>query len=227
MNTKTRLIIGATIIALGIGVISLGFIDQESDVRYVNDITERPGQHMAGSYTLLGMPQPKTFTTYGAQGEVVAKNPDYQESTQRVIRWSLDGVEHFSTLTLTVEGPDNGTSHWSLRNDTRTPSLGATQDPVWTNWTIDRPHVVFQIQGFPDDNGIQPIVWGVYEGVLRDPLQAKPSQFVGRVAATLPGGLEVPAGALIYHVDEYTAGCSSKFLPPELQEEYKDDPDVA
>ncbi len=226
MNTKTRLIIGATIVALGIGVISLGFIDQEGDVRYVNDIAERPEAHTSGSYTLLGMPQPRTFTTYGANGEVVEANPNYQPSTQRVVRWSQDGVEHFSTLTLAVDGPSNGTSTWSLRNDTRIPTMGETLPATWTNWTISRPHLVFQIQGFPDSNGIQPVVWGVYEGVLRDPLQAKPSQFVGRVASTLPGGIPVPAGALVYHVDEYTAGCSSKFLPPDVVEEYKDDPDV-
>ncbi len=225
MNTKTRLIIGATIVAIGIGVISLGFIDQEGDVRYVNDIAERPEAHRSGSYTLLGMPQPSTFTTYGPDGEAVQPNPAYQPATQRVIRWSSQGVEHFSTLSLAVQGPVDGVSTWSLRNETRIPG-GEALPTTWSNWTISRPHVIFQIQGFPDANGVQPVIWGIYEGVLRDPLQAKPSQFVGRVASTLPGGIPVPDGALVYQVDEYTAGCSSKFLPPDVQEEYKDDPDV-
>ncbi len=219
MNTSTRLIIGAAVILIGAGIIGLGFIEQESDVRYVNDITERPADHVTGSYTLLGMPQPQELPD--PQG--TRPNPSYSNETTRVIGWVQGGTQYFSTLTLRVAVGE--TSHWSLENITRIPGQG-TVSTTYQNWTIDVPHMVFQIQGFPDENGIQPVVWGVYTGVLTQPMQPKPSQFTGHVASDL-FGTPLPDGALVYFVEEYTAGCSSKFLPPDLQEEYKDDPDYA
>lgn len=222
MNTRTRLIIGATIVLIGAGVVSLGFIEQEGAVRYVDDITERPNEHMSGTYTLLGMPQPRLLE--GSVGEP-QPNPDRADTLDHVIRWEQDGRVHITTLSITVDEPGDGSSQWSLQNTTRIPSTGETLPATWLNWTIDRPHIVFQIQGFPDANGIQPTIWGVYEGVLRDPVQPKPSQFEGRVTATIDD-ITLPDGAFVYHIEEYTAGCSSKFLPPDVQEEYKDDPDI-
>ncbi len=220
MNARTRLIIGATIVLIGIGIVSLGFIDQESAVRYVDDIMERPDEHTRGTYTLLGMPQPAMLE--GTVGEPQA-NPERKDALDHVIRWQHDGRVHITTLRIAVTEPGDGSSHWSLQNTTRIPSTGQSLPSTWLNWTIDTPHTVFQIQGFPDSNGIQPTIWGVYEGVLRDPVQPKPSQFEGRVVTSL-GGVDLPRGAFVYDIEEYTAGCSSKFLPPDLQEEYKDDP---
>ncbi len=222
MKTSSRLIIGLTIVAIGGGIVALGFIDQEGAVRYVSDITADPSGHSKGTYTLLGMPQPRLLE--GSVGEP-QPNPQRSDSVDHVIRWhAADGIR-ITTLRIQVDEPGDGTSHWSIQNTTRDPATGEALPPTWQNWTIDRPHVVFQIQGFPDSNGIQPVIWGIYEGVLRDPVQPKPSQFEGRVITALDD-VALPKGAFLYHVDEYTAGCSSKFLPPDVQEEYKDDPDI-
>lgn len=226
MNGGTGLIIGLTVIALGVGVVGLGFLEQEGQVRYVHDIVADPSAHATGSYTLLGMPQPPTLTGTGEGGQKEVANPGYRDQTRQVVRWWQDGVQHFSTLTLRVDLGD-GTSHWSLQNQTRAPEHPDLAFPTtYENWTVQRPHVVFLIQGFEDRNGDTPYVFGIYEGVLRDPVQPKPSQFRGHVATQLPGGAPVPTGALLYHVDEYTAGCSSKFLPAEVRDDYADDPDI-
>lgn len=219
MNTRTRLIIGLTVVALGAGVVALGFVDQESAVRYVDDIADRPQEHATGTYTLLGMPQPPEVVTLDVQGP----NPAYQDTLQTAVRWMEAGQIRISTLSTTVNTTDAG-HHWSLHNATRDPSTGAIVSESTLHWNTTGH--VFQIQGFPDKNGHQTTIWGIYDGVLRDPMQPKPSQFEGRVATHIDG-VALPAGLIIYQADEYTAGCSSKFLPDDLQEEYEDDPDYA
>lgn len=221
MRLGTQLTIGLTVVALGVGVMALGLLDQEAAVRQVADVTADPAAHLAGTYTLVGIPQPELLTTFANGGGEPASrpNPQHQNETRHHVAWTAkDGSPRVSTLVLHVESRD-GESHWSLRNETRLPGQGLVGPPTHTNWTVTGPHTVMLIQGFPKD-GETPWLFGVYEGVLREPLQPKPSQFEGRLATTLPGGVPVPAGALVFEVEEYTAGCSSKFIPEEHRDEY-------
>lgn len=225
MRLGTQLTIGLTVVALGIGVVALGFVDQEAAVRQVSDVTRDPGAHTTGTYTLVGIPQPEILTTFASGGEAVQQpNPAHRNETRHHVAWdAADGTRHVSTLILRVDGPDaDGVSHWSLWNETRVPGRGLVGTPARTDWTVTGPHTVILIEGFPDD-GETPRMFGVYEGVLREPLQPKPSQFEGRVATALPGGVPVPDGAVVFAVEEYTAGCSSKFIPEEHRDEYADD----
>ncbi len=227
MNLRTQAIIGAVVIALGVGVVALGFVDQDANVRQVSEVLANPSAHASGTYTLVGIPQPKILTTFANGGSTVEQaNAAYQNHTTRTTSWNEGETRYFSTHTLTVQGPGpDGTSHWSLQNRTTLPgSLEPAKPTTWTNWTLEGPHKVFLIQGFPDENGDSPLLFGVYKGVLREPLQPKPSQFEGRIATTLPSGADLPAGALVFMVEEYTAGCSSKFIPEEHREEYAGDP---
>ncbi len=225
MNIRTQLIIGAVVVALGVGVVMLGFVDQDSNVRQVHELLSSPDDHAKGTYTLVGIPQPEILTTFASGGDTVERvNAAFQNTTTRTIAWNQGDTRYFSTLSLTVAGPDeNGTSHWSLQNRTTLPgSLDEALPTTWSNWTLTGPHKLFLIQGFVDENGDTPIVFGVYQGVLREPLQPKPSQFEGRLATALPDGTPLPSGAMLFWVDEYTAGCSSKFIPEEQRDEYAD-----
>lgn len=223
MKLGTQLTIGLTVVALGVGVMALGFVDQEAAVRQVYDVTRDPGAHLGGPYTVVGIPQPEVLTTFASGGEAVKRpNPAFVNETRHHTAWdAADGTRHVSTMVLRVDGPGaDGVSHWSLRNETRVPGQGLVGAPTFTNWTVSGPHMVILIQGFPDENGETPWLFGVYQGVLREPLQPKPSQFEGRVATVLPGGVPVPSGAVVFSVEEYTAGCSSKFIPEEHRDEY-------
>lgn len=220
MNRRTQWTIGITVIVLGAGVMGLAFFEEESSVRYVEDIQGDPGGHALGSFTLLGFPQPPVLTVVGADGSSMEQaNPHYRNETRNVVAWQDDGVLYHSVHTVRVDGPDaSGTSHWSLRNETRVAGQAETAFPItWSNWTIEGDHRVFLIQGFPDANGESPLIFGVFTGPLRDPMQPKPSQFEGHVMTSVDG-VDVPSDALVYWVEEYTAGCSSKFIPPTVEE---------
>jgi hypothetical protein len=224
VKLSTRLIIGATVIALGIGMIGLGFLEQESNILQVHELLADPPAHSVGSWTLIGMPQPELLASVaGGAGQA---NPAYNESLQHVIRWEGAAGTHISSITTTVRGPDDaGISYWHLENRTRIPGSAAAATTTNASWQITAPHVVFQIHGFME-GGAPPVIWGVYEGVLTTPLQPKPSQFVGKLSHTGPGAIVMPGEAVVYMVEEYTAGCSSKFLPPDVADEYADDDDI-
>lgn len=221
MNRRTQAIIGATLALLGIGVVALGYLEDESTVRYVGDVLAEPTAHASGTYTLLGVPQPPTLQVAASDGSTeVRPNPDYAPETRHTTMEERDGRLVQVTRVVTVEGPDaQGATHWSLATTVRDPSTGATDGEPPRTWSVTGTHLVFLIEGFPDGDGASPTVWGVYHGTLRDPIQPKPSQFEGRLAA------DVPEGALVYEVDTYTAGCSSKFLPPDVAAEYDEDGD--
>ncbi len=225
MNRRTQAIIGVTVIVLGVGIVALGFIDDEASVRYVDDLIRDPSGHSAGSFTVMGIPQPREITVTGSDGTSrVESNGGFSNQTTSVVGWQHDGRLMVSTHTLWVSGPDaaTGVSHWTFRNETREagrPDLVA--EPIEASWNLTGPHLVFLIQGFVDENGETPTVLGVYRGTLREPMQPKPSQFKGHLLTELPDGTRLPDGALVYGVDTYTAGCSSKFLPPEAREEHE------
>ena len=211
MNRGTQAVIGATVILLGVGFVALGAFEDEQTVRHVDEVLADPAAHSAGAFTLIGIPQPETLK----QQDGPAPNPQRGNETRWLDAWSDGGVVMHSTHTTRVfVEPER--SVWHHTN--RTQVAGQPNTATWTNstWTIDGPHTVFFIDGFIDANGETPSLWGVYEGTLRDAVQPKPSQFQGRITTHWEGTV-LPDGALLYHVTEFTAGCSSKFLPDEYE----------
>lgn len=201
MNGRTQLIIGLTVVALGVGFVALGLFEDEARVRQVADIVGAPEAHQEGTFTLIGIPQPEALAT--------GPNPERINETRSVVAWEQAGTTYHSThiLAASQNGPEIS---WSYTNRTQEPGKPATAVESGFNWTSQG--TLFLIQGFPDSNGDTPWVWGVYNGVIRDPVQPKPSQFEGRLTQTV-GSATLPAGAWVYDISEFTAGCSSKFLP--------------
>lgn len=210
MQRRSQAIIGLTILALGVGVFSLGLLSEESTVRYVHDLHDDPAAHGTGTYTVLGIPQPRTLANQGD-----AANPEFHEATVSAVRWQEGGATYVATHTLSAHD-DDGTRHWSLLNETRGTGSTAVVAHAWTNWTQPAAGILFQVQDF--ESGQR--VWAVFEGVLREPILPKPSQLTGRL-------LEAPQGALVYGVDPdgFTVGCSSKFLPDDVAAQYDPDGD--
>jgi len=211
MNGRTRLIIGVTLVATGLGVAALAFTSGDAAVRYVEDLIADPGAHQTGSFVLMGVPQPRDVPV----GDGMATNSAYANSTVSVTAWSRDGVHYHSTHTLTAE-PEAGGVRWTHLNETRragSPDVAFPSES--TSWTLGS--LAFPVDAFDDGDGHTPRVWAVYDGVLKNPLQPKPSQFKGHLLTQLPDGSPVPDGALLYAVEPggITMGCSSKFLPEE------------
>ena len=221
MNRRTRLLIGLSLLALGVGVAALAFLEQEGSVRYVEELLERPEEHTQGSYTLLGIPQPPLVPRTGAEGTVLVPNLGYDDEVVTVTAWSEGGVLYHSTHILSVASAD-GVSEFSYRNETRRAGSPDLAFPaVESAWSL--PGTAFPVDAFDDGDGSTPRVWALYDGVLKNPLAPKPSQFKGHLLSTLPDGAPVPDGALLYQVQPggITAGCSSNFLPPETEEKYE------
>lgn len=208
MRVRTQVIIGATLVALGLGVVALGFIDDEARVRQVADVLADPAAHQDGTFTLIGIPQPEQLVSLDAS----QPNPERVNATTWVTAWG----DFHTTHTMEAIQDDTGTT---FLYSNRTQEAGRPDTAAWTNetWRLDGRHTLFLIQGFPDANGETPWLWGVYEGTLRETLQPKPSQFEGRLMTQLDGQ-PLPTGAWIFEVEEFTAGCSSKFLPEDHQE---------
>ena len=215
MNRRTQLLIGVAVVVLGLFVVSLGFASGESNVRRVEQVVAAPAAHTRGHYVLLGVPEPELIPLTGASGVELQPNPAWSDTTSTTVRWEKDGQTYYSTRSVTVNATGE-TAFWSFRNETR--RLPSDPDLAWpaqtSNWTTTGQRV-FAIQAFDDGDGDTPRVWGLYAGVLKDPMQPKPSQFTGHLLARLPDGSPVPDGAYLYDASEYKAGCSSKFLPPE------------
>lgn len=227
MNGRTQLLIGLAVVLLGLGVVALAFVEDEASVRRVEDLVASPGRHTQGPYVLLGVPQPAKVPVTGAAGVALADNPDWTNATRSTEAWTRDGEAFHSTRTVSVR-VDGAATHWTWRNETRRPGDPAlafpAQERAWTTTGAD----AFTVQAFDDGDGDTPRVWALYGGPLKDPMQPKPSQFTGRLATTLPdgSGLPVPEGLLLYEVDEFKAGCSSKFLPPEEKARLEDSGDL-
>ena len=216
MNGRTQLLIGLAVVLLGAGIAALAFVDDEASVRTVEELLADPAAHTAGSRTLLAVPQPELVRPAG-QDHFVA-NEGWSNVTVTTTAWPARPApgepRYFSTVTVSVATVD-GAVRWSWSNETRLqptdPTLAFPRQAG--NWTMGTR--AFALQAFDDGDGDTPRVWGVYDGPLKEPIQPKPSQFQGRLLARLPDGSPMPQGVLVYHVDEFTAGCSSKFLPPE------------
>ncbi len=218
MKRRTQLIIGFAVVALGIMVLSLARFGGEDQVRQVQEVVADPARHDEGTYTMLGVPQPPEIPLTGDAGVVLRPNPGFENATVQVTAWQKDGITYHSARTLAVAYEEGGVTHWSFRNETRLPGHPDLAFPtVEIEWDL-AGLAAFPVQGFDDGTQPLPRVWAVYGGVSNEPMQPKPSQFTGRLLRELPDGTPLPDGALVFEVDEYTAGCSSKFLPPEEKE---------
>ena len=220
MNARTQLLIGLAVVLLGLGVVALAFVDDEASVRRVEDLVQDPGRFGEGRHVLLGVPQPPLVPVRSSAGGTdLLPNPGWTNVTATTSRWASQ-PELFSTETLRVDVAADGATTWTWRNETRRGSPGAGEavgEAAVLQWTTPPATRAFTVQAFDDGDGDTPRVWALYAGPLKDPMQPKPSQFEGRLLRTLPdgSGTPMPAGVLLYQVEEFTAGCSSKFLPPE------------
>ncbi len=207
MRRGTQAIIGATLLILGASILFWGALEEETQVRQVEEVHQEPLTHTSGTYTLMGVPQPSHIT--GAGETSAAPNSAFTNATT-TITWQRNGTTFVSHHTVTVT-PQDGGSKWHLVNETRTPGQAGAVDIQTDEWFRGGPHHVFLIENFHTQSNSRVALWGIYEGTFRDPLQPKPSQFEGRIT--------MENGTPVYVVEDYTAGCSSKFLPPEYQEE--------
>lgn len=225
MNARSRLMVGAAMLALGAGTLWIAATQSEADVRYVEQILFDPASHRAGAFTLMGIPEPAQIPVAGdTQGRVA--NPNHSDETRDTVAWDLDGVKHYSTRILRVTTQPDGALHWTFRNETRL--LPTDQElafpPEERQWTFGHEGEAFPVVGFTADGHRRadtPRIWAWYGKAPENPMQPKPSQFTGRLMVALPDGTVLPEGAHIYEVTQYTAGCSSKFLPPAAQKAYE------
>lgn len=207
MDRKTRAIIAATVVALGIGVVALGYFEDESTVRYVADVHNDPDALAAGSYTLLGIPQPEEIPT-GA-------NPEYAPVIHVATRVE-DATTYRITSTSTVDEVEPGLHRFTIHRVTTTASSQEVLEESNTTWDLVGDLRVFQVDDFETGQ----TVWAAFGGVLNGDIQPKPSQLQGHRAAA-------PDGLLLWDVepDGFTVGCSSKFLPDDVADEYDADGD--
>jgi hypothetical protein len=221
MNSRTRLVIGALIIGTGAVTLWLASTASQESVRYVEQIVADPSGNTQGSYTLLGVPQPERIPLSGSSGTFLVPNRDWSNETVSERAWSQAGATYSSTLTLTVAAQADGSIAWRLHNETRLANHAAlTSPPTDATWRLGTAGQAFQVSSFATA-GHQPMrLWAWYDATPENPMQPKPSQFVGHLMTNLPDGSPLPSGALVYEVDQFTAGCSSKFLPPEAQAQY-------
>lgn len=228
MNGRSRLLVGICILAVGAGTLWVAATQSQDDVRYVQDLLARPAAHRDGAYTLMGVPEPAEVPFTGPNGTVLAPNPHYADATTDTVSWLRDDVRVYSTRTLRVQEGAGGLLHWTFSNETRLmPADPRTiVPPVEAQWDFGRAGEIFPVVAFSSDGTVHPDtprVWAHYAKAPEHPMQPKPSQFTGHLLATLPDGTALPEGAIVYEVSQFTAGCSSKFLPPEARAEYEKD----
>ncbi|HUR26200.1 MAG TPA: hypothetical protein VM327_09335 [Candidatus Thermoplasmatota archaeon] len=227
MNRRTQVLIGLSLVVLGIGAWTLSLAEGEASVRRVEDVVAEPARYASGEHVLLGVPQPPLVPVVGDEGKTLVENPDWADHTSHTVRWTdFDGAVWYSkrSVNVTIEGD---TVHWTYRNETR--ELPADPLPAYEatvlEWTTTGGRA-FAIQAFHDSTADTPRIWGVYSGPLKEPMQPKPSQFTGSLMTHLPDGTPVPDGAYLYDVQDFKAGCSSKFLPPEEKERLESSGDL-
>lgn len=225
MNARTRLAIGAALLAVGAATFWVAATQGQADVRQVADVVAAPAAHLSGAFTLVGVPQPDAVPVTTPQGVRLEANPEWSNETRRTVTWTAgDGTRLYSAHTLGATAGPDGALVWSFRNETRRlpTDTQLALPPVTAQWTLGRGGQAFPVDGFGTE-GV-PRIWAFYDRAPDHPMQPKPSQFKGHLLAALPDGSALPEGALVWVVEEYTAGCSSKFLPPEAQEKYADTP---
>jgi hypothetical protein len=163
MNRRTQLIIGVTLIAMGMGVYALGLLEEESAVRYVENLHADPEAHQAGDYTLLGIPQPE------------ARVATYQVKEGTVLTtYETELVSHVDGL--------------AIFNVTKTSRQTSEELPFLVEtiaWQQLATHA-FIVEDFGAGGAG---LWAIYDGVLPEELRPKPSQMQGALIVAPEGVL--------------------------------------
>lgn len=219
MRPSTPLLAATALIVVGAATFFLAASQGEASVRQVEQVVGDPAAHAHGTYTLVGIPQPDLVPGTGPEGTRLMVNEDAVNETRAVIAWNAGGIAYHSVLSTRV-AEQEGAFVWSVRNETRVVGAPAPASVANTTFRLPGSGLVFPVQAFDIGGGPLPAVWAWYDQGTKDPLQAKPSQFIGRLLTDLPDGAPVPNGVLIWKVDSYLASCSSKFTPPEVAEKY-------
>jgi len=224
MNVRTRLLVGAALLAVAGGTFWVAASQSQADVLYVEQVLAAPAAHRTGSWTLLGIPQPEQVPFTSGNGTVLLANAQYANATVETIHWGTGDAERFATHTLAVTPQADGRLLWSFRNETRrTPADPTPLSVTARSWTYGRLGQAFPVTAFAAaaaGHADTPRVWAVYADAPEHPMQPKPSQFTGHLLSALPDGTVLPDGANVYVVSQFTAGCSSKFLPPDVAQQY-------
>jgi hypothetical protein len=215
MTPRTYWMVGVAIVLLGLGVVSMGWLQQDDNVRQVGHVVAEPERYQDGTWVLVGLPQTPQVPVMGERGQILINNSAYQNETVHIAAWSLQGRPVQSRIVLGVEQDATG-SYWSFTNTTTAPGNPTILDEQSANWSLRAGPLVFQVEGFEVGGASHTRIWAIYDGVMREPLQPKPSQFKGRLMSEM-AGVALPPGALVYGVEQVTVGCSSKFLPAEYQ----------
>src|SRR5688572_4723092 len=137
MNRRTQVLIGLSLVALGVGAWALSLAEGEASVRRVEDVVAEPGRYAAGEHVLLGVPQPPLVPVVGDEGKTLVENPEWDDRTAHTVRWTDEAGEAWyskRSVDVRIEGE---TVHWTYRNETRRLPADPlpAQEPVVVEWT--------------------------------------------------------------------------------------------
>ena len=215
MIRSTQGLIGVALLALAAVFVGLAFVDQEAQATRIPDVLA--GRDRA---TLLAIPQPPMVPLLG--GDALVPNQDYRDTASWQKAWTAaDGTRHHAVYALTLASANGTTTQWDLLNTTRLAGAAQPHAITRAGWTLEG-YLAVPADDFADGDAYTPRLWTLIPAQLvREPLQPKPSQFTGGLLRTLPDGTPLPDGALLWAVEDFKVGCSSKFLPPEERERRK------
>lgn len=200
MDAGAQAIVAFSAIAVGLGTVAVAMlVDEDARFRQVEDLLADPAGHREGTFTIIGVPEASLDDA----------------STRRVAVWMEGGDAWQSEVVVRAAGPDaTGVTRWTSENRTRSPGAAAPETaPTVLAWNVAGAHTAFRIHAFSGEGA----VWAIYKGVIPEPLEPKPSQFDGRLARALPDGRAVPTDVLVFEVDDYKIGCSSKLVPADAE----------
>jgi hypothetical protein len=212
VDRRSQALTAGMVVLLGVGVLALGFVDDESGVRFVSDLHDEPAAYVTGSYTLIGQVQPATLPHETETGR--QPNPEWLDSISWEGRTIVDDVTYRTIHDLAARA-ENGTIHWILtKSSQRTDRSAPEGTPEIQEWTSQG--VLFQVADFETGQRL----WAVTTAAPGE-LFVKPSQMEGHLAAEE----NVPSGAMVFEVESMAQQCSSKFVPEDLRDEYDQDGD--
>lgn len=212
MKVRGRVAAAAAVAAAGAALMLWAAAGSEADVAQVAEVVAEPDGFLGKRAMLIGVPQPAEVPVTGERGVELVPNPAWSPTTSRAGAWRwADGTLMHSVHQVTLDSYADGRATFTVRNDTR-PAGAVESEATTSRFTVEGYRPV-PVQGF---GAHPPAIWAlVRESQVKEAMQPKPSQFEGTLLTALPDGTPVPDGALLWLVQEYTAGCSSKFLPPE------------
>lgn len=214
MKTSTRLVVTGILVATAFLTFYLASQAGDASVRFVEDLERDPAAHEQGTFVLLAVAQATQIPVTGPTGTTMVENRQAPDAITFAQAWGDGENRRYATLVLAMR--QNGSVvEYELINRTRAIPTGPVTEEEIVSGTFAAPGATFAATAFEDGDGRTPAVWMLMERPPTEPLQPKPGQFTGRLVDRLPDGTLLPRGVLVYQVDTYTAGCSSKFLPPE------------